>query len=103
MTSRRTPRKGQKETTVGVIGCGYWGPNLVRNFNQLPTSRVKYCCDLSEDRLNHMKALYPNVGLTTRYQDLIKDPEVDAVAIATPVSAHYPLAKDCLEAGEYGG
>lgn len=101
MTKQGTPRQGDIRTTIGVIGCGYWGPNLARNFNQLPTSTVKYCCDLEEKRLKHMKSLYPNVETTSRYQDLIEDSEVDAIAIATPVSSHYPLAKACLEGGKH--
>ena len=101
MTKQRGQKRGGGETNIGVIGCGYWGPNLVRNFNQLPTSKVKYCCDLDENRLKHMKSLYPNVQVTNRYRDLIDDPDVDAIAIATPVSTHYPLAKDCLEGGKH--
>jgi predicted dehydrogenase len=101
MTERETPKQGDSRTTIGVIGCGYWGPNLARNFNQLPTSRVKYCCDLEEKRLKHMKSLYPTIETTVRFQDLIEDPEVDAIAIATPVSSHYPLAKACLEGGKH--
>ena len=96
-TSGRTD--GQK--TVGVIGCGYWGPNLLRNFNQLPVSSVKYCSDLSDERLEHMKALYPGITVTKRFEDLLEDPEVDAIAIATPVSTHYPIARACLEAGKH--
>jgi len=84
MSEERTPKGDDGKATVGVIGCGYWGPNLVRNFNQLPVSRVKYCCDLDGRRLQHMKALYPGVNLTERYEDLIEDPELDAVAVATP-------------------
>ncbi len=101
MTEKGTPKHGDRRTTIGVIGCGYWGPNLTRNFYQLPTSRVKYCCDLEQERLKHMKALYPNLEITSRYQDLIEDSEVDAIAIATPVSTHYPLAKACLEGGKH--
>jgi predicted dehydrogenase len=101
MKERGTPKNRDSFTTIGVIGCGYWGPNLARNFNQLPTSRVKYCCDLDEKRLKHMRSLYPNVETTTRYQDLIDDSDVDAIAIATPVSSHYPLAKACLEGGKH--
>ncbi len=101
MRDQGAAEHGDNRTTIGVIGCGYWGPNLTRNFNQLPTSRVKYCCDLEEKRLKHMKALYPNVETTSRYQDLIEDSEVDAIAIATPVSTHYPLAKACLEGGKH--
>ncbi len=99
--SNKTPNGEIAKTTVGVIGCGYWGPNLIRNFNQLPISRVKYCCDLDDSRLKHMKSLYPNVAITKNYEDLINDPEVDAVAIATPVSTHFPIAKDCLEGGKH--
>lgn len=90
-----------KRATVAVIGCGYWGPNLVRNFNQIPISRVKYCCDLDEARLRHMKALYPDVITTKHYSDMLSDTEVDAVAIATPVSTHFSIAKACLEAGKH--
>lgn len=86
---------------VAVIGCGYWGPNLVRNLSQLPVSKVKYCCDLEDRRLSHMKTLYPQVATTKRFEDLIEDPEVEAIAIATPVSTHFPLAKACLEGGKH--
>jgi len=101
MPQRKTPPANDKIANVGVIGCGYWGPNLVRNFNQLPISNVKYCSDLDTSRLKHMKALYPNVITTDRFEDLIEDPEVDAVAIATPVSTHHPIAKACLEGGKH--
>ncbi|MFH1313607.1 MAG: Gfo/Idh/MocA family oxidoreductase [Candidatus Eisenbacteria bacterium] len=101
MPQRKTPPANNKVATIGVIGCGYWGPNLVRNFNQLPISKVKYCSDLDASRLKHMKALYPNVTTTNRFEDLIDDPEVDAVAIATPVSTHHPIAKACLEGGKH--
>ena len=101
MERRQTPQDGAQKATVGVIGCGYWGPNLVRNFNQLPISGVKYCCDLEDSRLSHMKTLYPNITVTKRFEDLIEDPEVDAVAIATPVSTHFPIGKACLEGGKH--
>lgn len=101
MSERSKSKGGGKDVCLGVIGCGYWGPNLVRNFNQLPTSAVKFCCDLDKGRLKHMQALYPNLKVTTRYEDLVEDPEVDAVAIATPVSQHFPIAKACLEGGKH--
>jgi predicted dehydrogenase len=101
MSKGTSPSEQNNKATVGVIGCGYWGPNLVRNFNQLPISKVKYCCDLEDSRLRHMKTLYPHVILTKRYQDIIEDPEVEAVAVATPVSTHYTLAKCCLEGGKH--
>jgi predicted dehydrogenase len=101
MGQDRTKRDEDNKAAIGVIGCGYWGPNLVRNFNQLPISRVKYCCDLDDSRLAHMKALYPNVTVTKRYEDIIENPEVEAVAVATPVSSHFPITKACLEGGKH--
>ena len=92
---------GGERLSVGVIGCGYWGPNLVRNLSQQASSKVKYCCDLDDRRLAHMKNLYPQVNTTKRFQDLIEDREVAGVAIATPVSTHFPIAKACLEGGKH--
>ncbi len=85
---------------VGVIGYGYWGPNLVRNFNAADTSEVKYVCDLDSKRLNTVKKLYPKTELTSDLDQVLKDPEVDAVAIATPVSTHFDLALQSLKAGK---
>ncbi|MDD4856909.1 MAG: Gfo/Idh/MocA family oxidoreductase [Candidatus Krumholzibacteria bacterium] len=86
---------------VGVIGCGYWGPNLIRNFANLKTSKVMTCADLSEERLKHMKQLYPTLNTTTNFREIIGDQEIDAVVIATPVSSHYPIAREALEAGKH--
>jgi predicted dehydrogenase len=87
--------------TVGVIGCGYWGPNLIRNFINLGDADVKVCSDIDEARLDHMKRLYPSIGTTTDYKTVIGDGDIDAVVIATPVSTHYNLAKEALEAGKH--
>jgi predicted dehydrogenase len=86
---------------VGVIGCGYWGPNLVRNFSQLTECDVLSIADLSEDRLAHLKTLYPGIGITTDYSAVINDPEIDAVAIATPVHTHYKFASEAILAGKH--
>jgi len=86
---------------VGVVGCGYWGPNLIRNFSNLKSAKVIACSDLSEDRLNHMRLLYPAIRTTTSYRDLISDSGIDAMVIATPVSSHYPIAREALEAGKH--
>lgn len=86
---------------VGVIGCGYWGPNLIRNFQSLQDCRLQAICDLSEDRLRHLKSLYPAVATTTDYQKLLGEMEIDAVVIAAPVRFHFPLAKACLLAGKH--
>ena len=81
---------------VGVIGCGYWGPNLIRNFTQLSRSDVVRVADLETARLKYIKGLYPNVETTMDYKDIIKDPEIDVVAVATPVHTHYKFASEAL-------
>lgn len=84
-------------TRIAMIGVGYWGPNLIRNFSDLDDAQVVSCSDLSPDRLNKIAKRYPGVKCTTNFEDLLKDPGVDAVVIATPVSTHYPIAKAALE------
>lgn len=81
---------------VGVIGCGYWGPTLIRNFNQISDCKVLWCADLIDERLSHMKGIYPNIKITKNYMDIINDKNVDAIAIATPVSKHFEIAKKAL-------
>lgn len=86
---------------VGVIGCGYWGPNLIRNFTQLSRSEVVRVADLDEARLNYIKGLYPATDVTTDYQDIISDENIDIVAVATPVQTHYKFASEALNAGKH--
>jgi predicted dehydrogenase len=81
---------------VAVIGCGYWGPNLLRNFSQIPDCQVKACCDLDEKKLARMKTLYPAITTIRSYEEILADASIDAVAIATPVRTHAVLAKQCL-------
>lgn len=86
---------------VGVVGCGYWGPNLIRNFRALPDCTLKVMCDVSQDRLKHLKSLYPEVKGETNYQHMLNGAGLDAVAIATSVRYHYPMAKASLLAGKH--
>ena len=86
---------------VGVIGCGYWGPNLVRNFKALGSCRLKSICDVNENRLRHLCTLYSDIEAHTDASKLINDPEMDAIAIATPVAYHFSLAKAALSAGKH--
>jgi predicted dehydrogenase len=86
---------------VGVIGYGYWGPNLVRNFVACEDTTVAMVCDRDEQRLAKVAALYPAIRTTMSADDLIADPAVDAVAIATPVDMHFPLAMAALRAGKH--
>jgi len=86
---------------VAVVGCGYWGPNLVRNLRSLPECYVKKICDMDRGRLEHMKGLYPGVEVTQDIDDVINDTEIDGVAIATPVRFHFEMGKRSLEAGKH--
>jgi predicted dehydrogenase len=86
---------------MGVIGYGYWGPNLVRNFAETPGSQIRGVSDLRPDRLALVKARYPVVKTTTNHSDLLVDPAIDAIAIATPVSTHFDLAMQALKAGKH--
>jgi predicted dehydrogenase len=86
---------------VGVVGCGYWGPNLVRNFQLLEGCQVSAVCDLDPARVEAVRRLYPTIRAARDFQDLLDDPAIDAVVICTPVGAHYPLARAALEAGKH--
>jgi predicted dehydrogenase len=86
---------------VAVVGLGYWGPNLVRNLHELEEADVTTVCDLRQDRLQGIKRRYPSLQLTTSYESVLADPRIDAIAIATPVSSHYALARAGLEAGKH--
>ena len=86
---------------VGVIGAGYWGPNLIRNFIQLNRSTVKLVADLDKSRLAHMQELYPVISTTTDYRDLLNDEEIEIVAVATPVHTHFRFASEALQAGKH--
>jgi predicted dehydrogenase len=86
---------------VGLIGYGYWGPNLLRNFAELPGSQVAAVCDLSPERLELVRRRYPAVRTTTNWLDLIGDASIDAIAVATPVSTHFDLASEALRAGKH--
>jgi predicted dehydrogenase len=86
---------------VAVIGYGYWGPNLVRNFQETEGARLAICCDLSPQRLAQVEAKYPRVVTTTDYTEVLTNDSVDAVAIATPVATHYGFARKALEHGKH--
>lgn len=85
---------------VGVIGYGYWGPNLVRNFSAADGSEVSVVCDTNNQSLKKALKRHPGIKTTTDFKEIIKDPGIDAVVIATPVFTHYELAKMALEEGK---
>lgn len=86
---------------LGIVGCGYWGPNLVRNFNSIPDSEIVYCADFDEKRLQHIKSLYPKTRTVRDYREIVDKKEIDAVIVATPIETHYKIAKDFLNAGKH--
>jgi predicted dehydrogenase len=86
---------------IGIVGYGYWGPNLLRNFCEVSDCRVVSVSDLRDARLAHVRSRYPAVKTTTSFEDLITDPHVDAVVIATPVCTHFDLAMQALRAGKH--
>jgi len=90
-----------KQIKVGVVGCGYWGPNLVRNFRALPDCSLKMMCDISQERLGHLRALYPEVEGEADFRHMLNGAGLDAVVIATAVKLHYPMAKASLLAGKH--
>lgn len=87
--------------TVGVVGCGYWGPNLIRNFRTIPGCHLAAICDPREERLKHLCSLYHDIVAFTDCEKLLEMPELTAVAIATPVRHHFQLAKAALLAGKH--
>jgi predicted dehydrogenase len=87
---------------IGIIGCGYWGPNLVRNFNACDNVKVVGVADLREERLKFLSRLYPNIKTYTKdSNELLHNKNIDAIVIATPVSTHFPLGMEALENGKH--
>jgi predicted dehydrogenase len=88
-------------TTVAVVGLGYWGPNLLRVLVERRDVSVRWICDVDPDRLERFARRYPSAGTTTDLEELLADPDVDCVFLATPVFTHYDLAMRCLAAGKH--
>ncbi len=93
--------KSPKPVRVAVIGCGYWGPNLIRNFAETPGVELTAICDRNPAALDKLRRRYPSVSGIADYRNVISDPGIDAVAIATAVEAHYPIARAALERGKH--
>ena len=91
----------KKILNIAVVGCGYWGPNLIRNFRGLQDCKLKVICDRDENRLRSLKNVYPEVETETEFEKVVADKSIDAVVIATPVRFHYKMAKATLEAGKH--
>jgi predicted dehydrogenase len=93
--------KAYKMIRVGIVGYGYWGPNLVRNFSEAPDTMVTAVSDMRPERLSLVERRYPGIQTTTRIEELLANPAVDAVAISTPVSTHFELGLQALRAGKH--
>ncbi|MBL9186260.1 MAG: Gfo/Idh/MocA family oxidoreductase [Opitutaceae bacterium] len=102
-TNGTTSPLGSKPSQLGVavIGCGYWGPNLLRNFHEGRDTKLVGVADLNPDRLAWARGLYPHITATSSADELINDPRIDAVAIATPVNTHFELAMRAVRAGKH--
>ena len=87
--------------SIGLIGYGYWGPNLLRNFAELPGITIDAVADLRADQLEFVSRRYPSIRTTTHFEDVIADKSIDAIAIATPVATHFELGMAALMAGKH--
>lgn len=101
---RNDPALDRKDISVikiGICGYGYWGPNLVRNFAEVSRVELAGVADLDQSKLDLVKRRFPAIKTTTDFQDLVRDPTIDAIAIATPVSTHFELGMAVLKAGKH--
>ena len=94
-------KPAKEKIKVGVVGCGYWGPNLIRNLRQSPDCQLKMVCDKSQKRLGHMQRLHPDVAVTNHFEEMLNGADLDAMVIATPVGLHYEMARASLSAGKH--
>ena len=90
-----------RRTNIAVVGCGYWGPNLIRNFSGLPDARLHAICDLDSDRLELFRLRYPGVRLETDLARLLLEDELDGVVIATAAPTHFDIVSQVLAAGKH--
>lgn len=86
---------------MGVVGCGYWGPNLIRNLRSLSDCRLEVICDVKQERLKHLGSLYPEARTMTDYNEMVGRKDLDAIVIATPVEFHHRMAIASLSAGKH--
>src|SRR5689334_14702112 len=89
------------KTVLAQLGCGYWGPNLLRNFSALPGCSVKYVVDASAERRAFVENNFPRTQALTSYETVLADPEVSGIIVATPAGTHFDLARQALQAGKH--
>ena len=93
-------RTARRPVRVGVIGCGYWGPQIIRNFNEMPGVDLAMVAETRSDRREYVSTHYPNVHVVADYRALL-EADIDCVVVATPIHTHYDLARDALLAGKH--
>jgi predicted dehydrogenase len=98
---RKYFRPSSDPRVVAIVGLGYWGPNLLRVLTERTDVEVRWICDLDASRLEHITRRYPSVRPTVKFEDVLDDPDVDGIVVATPVHTHYDLARRCLDAGKH--
>ena len=86
---------------IAQIGCGYWGPNLLRNFVQNNNCSVKMVADINEERLNYVKMMYPFINTTKEFEEILNNDSIDAVVVSTPASSHYEISKKVIKKGKH--
>ena len=91
----------ERIVTVGLVGYGYWGPNLARNLLEIASARLKYICDAAPENLERARAACPGVGLADDFETVIADEEVEAVVVASPAVTHHSLCREALLAGKH--
>lgn len=94
-------RDRHREVRIGVIGCGYWGPQLIRNFDTMPGAVLAAVADQRQDRLDYVRYTYPHTRCFQNHVDLLSSDAVDAVVVSTPIHTHYEVARDALESGRH--
>src|SRR5215470_10278242 len=90
-----------EKTTIAQIGCGYWGPNVLRNFSAQPGCWVKFVAEINPERQAYVRSNFPRSEVVGDLETILNDPEIEAVVIATPASSHYVLTKQVLESGKH--
>ena len=86
---------------TAVVGCGYWGPNIIRNFHQLPEADLVFVCDTQPERLEYVQENFPGVPVTQNFDEILDDPDIQAVVLTTPADGHYEQTRRVLDAGKH--
>ena len=98
---KKNVKVNKSNVNIAIVGYGYWGPNIVRNFQEIDNASLIACCDTKKEQLDLAKKKYPQIKITSSFKDLLTNPSIEAIIIATPTKTHYTLAKKALLAGKH--